>query len=366
LRKLPNQVFWIAVGDGIVFGEYYLLGRLATGGMAEVFLGKSLALGTGNQLLAVKKLLPHLSEDPSFVSMFIDEARIVSGLSHANICRVSDQGQHEGQLFMVMEFIHGKDLRELKRRARGRNERIPFGIVAHVVATIAEALDHAHNAVNEAGQPESIIHRDVSPQNILVSYDGIPKLIDFGVAKAKRRLVKTRVGVVKGNFSYMSPEQATGQEVDARTDIFTLGVVLYELLTGRLPFAGSDDFSTLERIACAEYIPPRAVAANLPVRLSTIIETAMQKDPANRFATAGEMAKELRCHLADEPRDVTNTLLSSYLRRLFRDDYICEMARVKTFLDTAPPAEAIAAANNRMPLGTGIPPTRPPTRKRPA
>jgi len=332
------------VSEGILFGGYHLLGRLAAGGMAEVFLGKSLPPDRDEQLLAIKKMLPRLSEDPNFVSMFIDEARIAAGLSHPNICRITDQGHHDNQLFIAMEFIHGKDLRVLKRRARKRGEAIPARIVAYTLAKIAEALDFAHNKCNDDGQPENIVHRDVSPQNILLSYDGIPKLIDFGVAKAKHRLAQTRVGVVKGKFAYMSPEQATGQDLDARTDIFALGVVLYELLTGRLPFKGGSDLSTLKRIARAEFIPPNDVNKQIPSRLTAIIEKALQRDPAARYPTAAALAGDLHRHLADERREVTESLLSSYLRRLFRDDYIREMARIKAFLETVPPGDAVAEA----------------------
>jgi serine/threonine protein kinase len=324
------------VADGINYGSYFLLGRLAAGGMAEVFLAKSHEAGCGDQLLAIKRMLPRLSEDPNFVSMFLDEARIAGGLSHPNICRVLDQGQFEQQLFLAMEFIHGKDLRVLKRRAQKRGEPIPPRVIAFIVAKIAEALDYAHHKTNAAGELESIVHRDISPQNILLSYDGVPKLIDFGVAKAKDRLVRTRVGVVKGKLAYMSPEQAAGQEIDARSDIFALGVVLYELLTGALPFRGQNDLSALKRVARAEYVPAQTLNVAIPPRLASVVDRALRRERSERYSTAAEMAGDLHRHLADERRELSESVLSSYIRRLFRDDYIREMTRIKEFQATTP------------------------------
>ena len=330
------------MSEGILYGDYYLLGRLAAGGMAEVYLGKSLTPKESGQLLAIKRMLPRLSEDLTFVSMFMDEARIASSLSHPNICRLFDEGQHENQLYLAMEFIHGKDLRVVRRRSRKRGEPVPFRIVAFVAAKIAEALEYAHTLTDDADQPQSIVHRDVSPQNILLSYDGSPKLIDFGIAKAKDRLVQTRVGVVKGKFTYMSPEQATGMPLDHRADIFSLGVVLYELLTGQLPFKGSSDLSTLKRIARAECAPPRELNDTIPARLASVVTRAMSREPDDRYATAGEMAIDLHRHLADERRELTESVLSSYMRRLFRDDYIGEMARIKAFNAVVPPKQTAA------------------------
>jgi serine/threonine protein kinase len=243
------------VPEGIKFGRYWLLGHLNSGGMAEVFLAKDDAPSAHARLLAVKRMLPRLSTETDFVSMFSDEARIASGLSHPNICRIYEQGQVDRQLFIAMEFIHGKDLKIVYRRSRRRGEPVPWRISAFVVSKIAHALECAHTRTNERGESENIVHRDVSPQNILISYDGVAKLIDFGVAKARDRIARTHVGVVKGKSAYMSPEQATGGALDGRSDLFSLGVVLYQLLTNRMPFGGSSDLSTLKKIARGEYRP---------------------------------------------------------------------------------------------------------------
>ncbi|MBI5510654.1 MAG: serine/threonine protein kinase [Deltaproteobacteria bacterium] len=348
------------MSDGVVYGNYFLLGRLAQGGMAEVFLGKRLDATEADPLLAIKRLLPRLSGDPDFVAMFGDEARIARGLTHPHICKLYDQGEHAGQLFLVMEFIHGKELKVVQRRAQTRGEPIPHRLVAHIGRRIAEALDYAHRKNNSQGVSENIVHRDISPQNILISYDGTPKLIDFGIARARDRLVKTRVGVVKGKTAYMSPEQATGQPLDARADIFSLGVTLYELLTGALPFKGQSDLSVLQKIARADYPPPQQVNADIPRRLAATIERAMARDRNHRYSSAAELAADLDRYLADENKEVSPEVLSAHMRKLFRDDYIREMARIKTYLairpstsvsraDAPPAAEGVTEAQ-----GAGI------------
>jgi serine/threonine protein kinase len=324
------------VSDGVIYGNYFLLGRLAQGEMAEVFLGKHLDNSDPDQLLAIKRMLPRFTEDLDFASMFSDEARLAASLSHPNICKVFDQGEYAGQLFVAMEFIHGKDLKVAQRRCEGRGEPIPFRLVAHIIAKIAEALDYAHRKTNGEGALSSVIHHDVSPQNILISYDGIPKLIDFGIARARERAVKSRLGAVKGKFAYMSPEQVTGRILDGRSDIFSLGVVLYELLTGELPFKETSDVSVREKIARAKYAPPQELNSSIPRRLAAVVERAMAREPNQRYSCGMEMAADLERHLADENREVSASGLSAYTRKLFREDYIREMPRIKTFLSIDP------------------------------
>lgn len=320
--------------QGVEYGDYYLIGRLARGGMAEVFLAKSL-FGDRERLLALKRTLSEYSEEDDFISMFTDEARIASGLTHPNICHILDHGEVGDQRFLVMEFIHGKDLKVVAHRARQRGELVPTELVAFILARIASALHEAHTKRNSKGEPENIVHRDISPQNILISYEGQPKLIDFGIAKAKDRLSKTQAGVVKGKFAYMSPEQAIGGDVDARTDIFALGVVLYELVVGTLPFKGSSDFSTLKRVARAEYEPPPT--DRVPARLVKVIQKALTRSPDERYATAADFARDLDLFLTDLGKEVQPAQLSSYMRKLFRDDYIREMSRIKAYRAVEPP-----------------------------
>ncbi len=334
------------VSAGVVYGDYYLLGKLAQGGMAEVFLAKSL-LG-GDRLLAVKRTLEQFVGDDDFTSMFRDEARIARGLDHANICTVVDEGTEGEQLYIVMEFIHGKDLKLLAQRALSRGEAIPFHVVAFILARIAEALHAAHSKTDAHGLAQNIVHRDVSPQNILISYDGVPKLIDFGVAKARDRLAKTQVGVVKGKFAYMSPEQAVGAQIDSRSDIFGLGVVLYALLTGKLPFLGDSDFATLRSVSRAEYAPPRREGEEIPAGLLGVLEKALTRSPDTRYQTADAMARDIDLFLAHGNKEPSYETVSAYVRRLFREEYQREMARIRMFMQVEPPGWARERALKRL------------------
>ncbi|MCK5688740.1 serine/threonine protein kinase, partial [Myxococcota bacterium] len=194
--------------------------------MAEIFLAKS-AIKPDAPLLAIKRTLPKLSADNVFFEMFHDEARIAFSLEHPNIINIRDYGDHNGQQFIAMDFIHGKDLLVVRRRLLQRGESLAPRIAAAIVSSIADALDYAHQKLDEKGEPMGIVHRDVSPQNILISYEGVPSLIDFGIAKAKDRVASTQVGMVKGKFAYMSPEQAQAHPLDHRSDIYTLGIILY-------------------------------------------------------------------------------------------------------------------------------------------
>jgi eukaryotic-like serine/threonine-protein kinase len=324
------------VAQGVLYGDYFLLGKLNRGGMAEVFLAKSHKPELAGKLLAVKRTLPELWNDKDFVSMFADEARIAKGLLHPNICQIYDQGESNQQLFIVMEFVHGKDLKVVHARARQRQELLPYHYSAFTIARIAEALDFAHHKTTAQGDPLGIVHRDVSPQNILLSYDGVPKLIDFGIAKSKNRLAQTQVGVLKGKFAYMSPEQAKGGAIDHRTDVFALGVVLYDLCTGKSAFRGSSDFSTLQRITQGRYTPVREFNPAIPKALVSIIDRALARDLEARYPTAMAMAQELDGFLAQEARPVNAELLSTYVRTLFSDDYRREITRIKHYLAIEP------------------------------
>ncbi len=250
----------------IVFGKYLLLERLNVGGMAEVFTAKAFGVEGFERILAIKKILPTMAEDEEFITMFIDEARISVQLNHANVVHIHELGKHDDAYYIAMEYVSGKDLRALLERFRRRREIMPTAMAVFVASKMCEGLDYAHRKKDARGQELHIIHRDVSPQNILVSYEGEVKIIDFGIAKAANRSQKTQAGILKGKFGYMSPEQVRGLPIDRRSDIFAVGVILYEMLTGEKLFVGESDFSTLEKVRNAEVPLPRQFNPNIPRR----------------------------------------------------------------------------------------------------
>jgi serine/threonine protein kinase len=217
------------------FGNYQLVKKLATGGMAEVWLAKQTGIEGFNRHVVVKRILPHLAEDPEFVHMFLNEAKIASRFNHPNIAQIYDLGEHGEQYFIAMEFIHGEDLGRVMRRAWSTGQWIARHISLRIVADSCQGLYYAHTRLDERGQPLRVVHRDISPQNILISFDGAVKVVDFGIAKASDQVSNTKSGAIKGKFAYMAPEQAAGKPLDARSDIFALGLVLYELITGVRP-----------------------------------------------------------------------------------------------------------------------------------
>jgi len=210
------------------FGKYQLIKRLATGGMAEVWLAKQTGIEGFNRHVVIKQILPHLAEDPEFVQMFLNEAKIASRFNHPNIAQIYDLGAENGSYFIAMEFIHGEDLGKVMRRAWTSGQWVARHIALRIVADTCQGLYYAHTRIDEQGRPLKVVHRDISPQNILISFDGAVKLVDFGIAKAADQVSLTKSGAIKGKFAYMAPEQAGGKAIDGRTDIFALGLVLYE------------------------------------------------------------------------------------------------------------------------------------------
>ena len=230
----------------VQFGKYLLLGRISVGGMAEVFKAKSFGVQGFEKIIAIKRILPSLGRDEDFITMFIDEAKIAGQLAHANIGQIHELGQVDGAHFIAMEYIWGRDLLQLQNRFKKRGKRISMSAASFIVMKVCEGLHYAHKKRDVLGVPMEIVHRDCSPQNIVISFEGEVKLIDFGIARAASRSSRTNAGVLKGKFGYMSPEQVRGLPLDRRSDIFSLGIILFEVLTGRRLFDGESDFSTLE------------------------------------------------------------------------------------------------------------------------
>jgi serine/threonine-protein kinase len=297
-------------------GRHQVVGYIATGGMAELFLAKE---QTGRPVV-IKRILPHLARQTSFVSMFVDEARIGALAKHPNLVEVHELGQVGSDLFLVMEYLVGENLSGLVRRLVRRKERMPYGLAAYIVAEVCDGLHAAHELADERGNRLDLVHRDVSPQNVFVTYGGDVKLLDFGVATAAYRLTQTASGEVKGKYAYMSPEQCRGEPLDKRSDIFALGTVLYELTTQRRLFKRPNELQVMKAI-CDQPIPrPTHEADEYPPVLEAICTRALARDRRQRYATAAEMRHDLldamqQLGLDGDPHEA----LASKLARLFGD-----------------------------------------------
>jgi hypothetical protein len=278
---------------GRPYGPYRLLEKVAVGGMAEVFRAKRSGVEGFEKVVAVKRILPHLSDNQEFVDMFIDEAKMVAGLTHPNIVQIFDLGKIDKSYYIAMEYIHGRDLRSILKRAKERGIRIPLDLSILIVGRVSAALEYAHRKKDDRGRPMKIVHRDVSPQNMLISFEGDVKLTDFGIAKAATKASHTERGALRGKLLYMSPEQAWGKSMDRRSDIFSLGIVLYEMMTDHKPFLGESEMSILEMVRECRVAPPKTLNPRIPDKLEKVVLKALERDPDVRYQDAGEMARDL-------------------------------------------------------------------------
>lgn len=277
----------------VQFGKYGLLRKIATGGMAEIFLAKQSGLEGIERFVVIKRVLPHMTESGEFVRMFVDEMRIAAFLSHPNIVQIYDIGAVGDLYYIAMEYLEGRDLRRIMRKAAARGEVVPLGFALRVVSEVCEGLYYAHNRHDNLGKPLNLIHRDISPQNVMATIQGAVKLLDFGIAKAESQLNETRSGVLKGKYSYMSPEQAMGRQLDFRSDIFALGTILYELTTGRRLFKHENEIVVLKMVAEADVPPPRIIDPGFPPELERIIMKALSRDPDLRYLSARELQQDI-------------------------------------------------------------------------
>jgi serine/threonine protein kinase len=271
-------------------GEFELLYRIAFGGMAELFAARRRG---SSEVVALKRILPELAGDRVFVDMFLDEARIAATLDHPNIVKVHETGSADGQHFMVMEHLVGRDLAAVTRGLRERAEAMPEAAAIRIIADAARGLHHAHEMKDPGGEPLRIIHRDVSPRNIFLTAAGAVKILDFGIAKARDRLSVTRTGTVKGKFPYMSPEAIRDEELDRRTDIFSLGVLLWELTTGLRLFTGATDYEILRRVLNRPVPRPSEVSQGYRPELEAVVMRALAKQRDRRYPTAAALAADL-------------------------------------------------------------------------
>lgn len=271
------------------FGKYQLRERIAVGGMAEVFDAILPGRAGFERRVAIKRILPQFSADESFLSMFVDEAKIAVQLSHSNIAQILELGCVDGAYFIAMEFVEGRDLRFIGKRLRKREERMPVPVACYLVMQVAEALAFAHEATGRDGQPLSVTHRDLSPHNVMVTDEGGVKVIDFGLAKAMGRATQTRKGVLKGKLAYMSPEQSLGRDVDPRSDLFSLGACFYEMLTGERLFMRATQVATVTAVRESTPPPIRSIVSEMPFELEAIVTRCLAKDPDGRYQSAQEL-----------------------------------------------------------------------------
>lgn len=311
------------------FGKYFLVDRIAMGGMAEIFKAKTFGVGGFENLLVIKRILSHLSDNDQFVQMFMDEAKVSALLQNSNIVRIYDFGKLRSNYFIAMECVEGKDAKLILRKLAERRKLLPREFAVYIAMEAAKGLDYAHKRTTLQGQPLNIVHRDVSPSNILVSYHGEVKVADFGIVKAANTFESTDVGTLKGKFEYMSPEQAQGQELDRRSDIFSLGIILWEMLTGRRAFKSDSEIRTLERIRNVDIEFPSAVNPQVPARLDEIVMRALAKDADDRYQDARELHADLIEFLYPASPDLTQQSLAHFMAELFSDEMTRERERLE-------------------------------------
>jgi len=328
----------------ITFGKYLLLERINVGGMAEVFKAKAFGVEGFERILAIKRILPNMADDDEFINMFVDEARIAVQLSHANIVQIYELGKFEGQYYIAMEYVSGKDLRQVLDYYRKKKELLPLPTAAFLASKICDGLDYAHRKADPTGRPLNVIHRDVSPQNILVSWEGAVKITDFGIAKAEDRASKTQAGVLKGKFGYMSPEQVRGLEIDHRSDIFALGILMYEMTTGKRLFLGESDFSTLEKVRNAEVPPPTEHNPAIPPELERVLLKTLSKERDERYQWASELHDDLQQFLIEDNTIYNAKRLAGLLQIEYADAIEKEMQKMEEFVHMVAPAGAEAFA----------------------
>src|SRR5262245_32671643 len=308
--------------------------------MAEVYRAKAFGVEGFERLVAVKRILPNIAEDKEFIRMFIEEAKLAVQLNHANIAQIFDLGVVDGSYYIALEHVHGRDLRATYHRCRGMGEPMAVAQACFVVMKVCEGLDYAHNKRDASGRELHLVHRDVSPQNILISFEGEVKLIDFGIAKAAGKGSKTQAGILKGKFGYMSPEQVRGIPIDRRSDVFSCGIVLYELLSGERLFVGESDFSTLEKVRNVEILPPSTYNRRIPDELERIVLKALSKDPEDRYQNAIDLHDELQAFVYTAGEFYSRKDLAGWMKKTFGKEIEEETAKLEGYRQLKPEVAA--------------------------
>ncbi len=344
------------------FGRFEILGGVASGGMADILLARESTEGSSRHTV-IKVVRGEHSENGQFAQMFLDEGRLAMRLSHPSICTVYECGHVDGRYFIAMEYVHGKPLRDLLVRSVQRKEPLPIPVLLRIFSSVAEALDFAHRARDAQGKPLEIVHRDVSPQNVMVRYDGVVKLLDFGVAKAATQIHESESGALKGKFAYMSPEQAEGGDVDARADIFALGVMLFEAITGRRLFHRKSQYATLKALLESTPPPLSQYREGVPEGLQAIIDRTLARERDERYARASDLQHDLEKVLAKRGQVVTTAHVAALMNELFGDTALQPLE-----LDTSPSITerfpSIAPLPPPAPAAAPVEPPPPPRRSR--
>jgi TonB family protein len=336
------------------FGQYALLERIALGGMAEVWKARMKGVEGFQKTVAIKKILPHLTDSSDFVTMFIDEAKLAAQLNHTNIIHIYDLGKIGEDYYIAMEYVDGRDLRSIINTSREKRQALPLGLALLIASRLASALDYAHRKKDFEGRELGLVHRDVSPQNVLISFEGDIKLCDFGIVKAVSKASKTQMGALKGKLQYMSPEQAWGRQVDARSDIFSLGTLLFEMLTGQRLFTGESEMSVLDAVREGRIQAPRDLDPRVPLEVNALVLRALARESKDRYQSAGDLQREIDGILVSLKPQPTQRELAQYMQRLFGAEARPAGEAAKA-LPVAPAPVAAPTATPPPPMSTSAP-----------
>jgi serine/threonine protein kinase len=304
---------------GATLGKYEIVRELATGGMAQIYLARVRGTAGFEKNVVLKCILPNLANDRQFVTMFLDEARLAATLRHSNIADVFDVGVEGKTYYFAMEYVAGQNARAVRIKARESRRPIPVEVSLAIVGGTAAALHYAHTRTDANGKSLDLVHRDVSPSNILVGYEGAIKLVDFGIARATSRRMRTRTGIRKGKVPYLSPELCRGTTIDHRSDLFSLGTILYELTTGERPFQGNSDFVVMDQIVSAVPVPPSQIARGYPPRLETIVMRMLARTPEARYQTAGQALEDIETFASDNGLLISAHIVARFMKELFAE-----------------------------------------------
>lgn len=346
------------------FGKYILLERLAAGGMAEVYLSKSTGAVGVNKFVAIKRILPQYSDHQEFIEMFKEEAKIAVNLNHGNVVSIYDFGVERSQFFLVMEYVEGRNLRQILNELKKSNTQFTIEQIVYMMKEVAAGLDHAHRCLDgTTGKPLNIVHRDMSPQNIMVSFEGEVKIIDFGIAKAETQLEATKAGTLKGKYGYMSPEQADGQSIDTRTDIFSLGIVLWELLANDRLFTSNSEAAILRKIRECQVPSIRKINPSVPPELERIVNKALAKDKSLRYQTAAALHRDLNRFLNTQYPEFSPHDFSVFMKNAFSAAFLEQRRKLVEFAKiqaTNPDDKTVVTQTDMRTQARAIPQSAPP------